>query len=108
MTIRNIVLIGNPILRQPTSDVTFPLSKENRALLHDLLDTLHEFRRQCSFGRGISAPQIGESKKVICIDMDGDTQFFINAKIVKYGEDTFEMFDDCFSIPEIIGSTAFF
>lgn len=101
MAIRKIKLLGDPVLRAPAEDIQFPLCKDDRILLRDLLDTLHEFQRQHGFGRGIAAPQIGDSKKVICIDMGGP-QFFINPRIVEYGEEKFEMFDDCFSIPHIM------
>lgn len=101
MAIKPILLLGNPILRQQSENITFPLSAEDKLLLQDLCDTLHEFQHQNGFGRGIAAPQIGILKKAICIDM-GTPKFFINPSILAYNTPDFEMFDDCFSMPEIM------
>ena len=46
-------------------------SAEASAIFDDLRDTLHEFQRTHGFGRGISAVQIGELKRLIYIEIGG-------------------------------------
>ena len=44
---------------------------EAATVLRDLRDTLHEFQRTHGFGRGISAVQIGELKRLLYIEFEG-------------------------------------
>jgi peptide deformylase len=103
MSIKKIFYLGNDLLRKSSDMITFPLSKEDKQLLEDLKDTLHNFIKENGFGRGIAAPQIGKLKRVVCIDMTGsDPKYFINPEITYYSEDKMKLFDDCFSMPYIM------
>lgn len=101
MSIKSILLLGNSVLRQNSEDVSFPLSAEDQQLLTDLNDTIKDFKIKNGFGRGIAAPQIGVLKRVVCVNIDGP-QYYINPKIVEYSAEKYRLFDDCFSMPEIM------
>ncbi len=103
MSVRKIFLLGNGLLRQKSCEIGFPLSKEDTSLLRDLADTLANFKKENGFGRGVAAPQIGILKRAICINMDGnENKYFINPIITSYSLDSIKMFDDCFSLPNIM------
>ncbi|QOR34742.1 peptide deformylase [Clostridium sp. 'deep sea'] len=101
MAIKSLALLGNNILRKKCKIVDFPLNNANEQLLIDLNDTLINFKKNNGFGRGIAAPQINVLKKIICINTD-TPQYFINPEIIEYSKNSFYMFDDCFSMPEIM------
>jgi peptide deformylase len=101
MPAREILLLGNPVLRQRCSAVRTPLSDEIRSIIVDLRDTLAAFRSQRGFGRGIAAPQIGSTQRIIYINSDY-TGALINPKIVSKSRMKFRLWDDCFSFPDLL------
>jgi peptide deformylase len=101
MSAREILLLGNPILRQKCSSVKSVDSEETRTIINDLRETLERFRTQRGFGRGIAAPQIGASRKIIYIDYEY-TGPLINPNIVRRSRKKFHLWDDCFSFPDIL------
>jgi peptide deformylase len=100
MAIREIVELGNPLLRVSSKEVTEPV--EAHATLDDLRDTLHEFQRQQGFGRGIAAIQIGVAQRVIYIEIGGEVYELINPELTRMSEEKFRMWDDCFSFPNLM------
>ena len=101
MAVRRILLLGNPILRKRCSPVRDFSSKETRTTIADLRDTLDDFREGRGFGRGIAAPQIGSTLRVIFIRLGG-LAALINPKILKRSTQMIELWDDCFSFPDIL------
>ena len=69
MPARRILQLGDPLLRSVSAPVTDP--SEAEPVFSDLRDTLDAFRHSHGFGRGISAVQIGEAKRLIYIEFDG-------------------------------------
>jgi peptide deformylase len=67
----------------------------------DLRDTLDDFRNRRGFGRGIAAPQIGSTLRIIFVHM-GALGAIVNPTIIKKSKQTFELWDDCFSFPDIL------
>lgn len=100
MPIRRILLLGDPMLRQ----ISRPVSDLSSAapILTDLRDTLAEFRRTHGFGRGISAVQIGEPIRIIYLEVDGQAYEIVNPVFVGKSAETFELWDDCFSFPDLL------
>ena len=96
----NIVQLGNPLLRARSIEVED--LAEAMAVFRDLRDTLHEFRRAHGFGRGISAVQIGEAKRLIYIEFEGTAYSLVNPVLVWASEETFRLWDDCFSFPHLL------
>lgn len=98
MPIKEIFLLGNPILREQCRQVR---SDEIQGIIADLHDTLDDFRARKGFGRGIAAPQIGITKQIIYIDFEY-TGALINPIIIKRSRKKFRLWDDCFSFPDIL------
>jgi peptide deformylase len=101
MPARDILLLGNPILRKKCTVVKSVQGEETRSIISDLRDTLAGFRALRGFGRGIAAPQIGATEQIIYIDSDF-TGPLINPKIVRRSRRKFHLWDDCFSFPDIL------
>ncbi len=70
-------------------------------MITDLRDTLNDFRKRRGFGRGIAAPQIGSTLNIIFIRLGG-LNALINPKIIKKSTQMIEVWDDCFSFPDIL------
>jgi peptide deformylase len=100
MPARRILLLGNPILRTVSSPVAH--AGEAAATFDDLRATLHEFRRAHGFGRGISAVQIGEPKRLIYIEVDGREYRLRNPEFEYRSAETFRLWDDRFSFPDLL------
>ena len=96
MAVKEILLLGNPVLRQKSEDVT-TFNGELDNLIKDLKDTLIDFQERKKIGRAIAAPQIGALKKVIYIHMPGRSMPLINPRIVEKSEKTIDVWDSCFS-----------
>jgi peptide deformylase len=100
MGIRPVLLLGNPLLRATCVRVRQYNTPDLSALVGDLADTLHDFRRRNGFGRGIAAPQIGDTRRVLFIDVEGP-RALVNPEIVRSSRQMMTLWDDCFSFPEL-------
>ena len=99
MAVRHVLQLGDPLLRA----VSKPVPPEDAAAtLQDLEETLAEFRRGHGFGRAISAIQIGQAVRVIFLQLGGLRYELINPEITWFGPDTFTLWDDCFSFPNLL------
>lgn len=101
MAVRDILLLGNPILRRKCSAVKSPADSSVKRAMRDLSDTLQNFRAKRGFGRGIAAPQIGVGLRIIFIRMDAPVAM-INPKILKRSKTMMTLWDDCFSFPDLL------
>jgi peptide deformylase len=100
MPARRILLLGDPLLRSVSAPVIdFPSAIP---VLRDLADTLAAFRQAHGFGRGISAIQIGVPLRLIFLHIDGVDYQLVNPEFSWLSPDTFEMWDDCFSFPDVL------
>lgn len=102
MTIHRIRLLGDPILRARCEPITKSRSAAVRVILDDLRDTLRDFQARSGFGRAISAPQIGAPVRIVYCEMDHERWVLINPEIVDIGNEDFTVWDDCFSIPNLL------
>ena len=104
MARREILQLGNPTLWQKSERVSDPTSSETARLIRDLSDTLASFREATGYGRGIAAPQIGSLKRMIFIRMQptGFSAPLINPEIAWASSQTMELWDDCFSFPDLM------
>ncbi len=71
-------------------------------LLENLRDTLHWFQRTHGFGRGISAVQIGDARRVIYLEFEDKTYCILNPELTWSSEEKFTLWDDCFSFPNLM------
>lgn len=101
MAVRPIHLLGDPVLRKRCAAVRNVEERAVRTLVRDLRDTLYDFRKRRGFGRGIAAPQIGVTQRIIFIYIN-EPLTLINPVIVKRSKAMFSLWDDCFSFPDIL------
>jgi threonine dehydratase/peptide deformylase len=64
--------------------------------------TLRDFRERSGFGRAISAPQAGIAKRVVAMNLGAEPFLLINPEIVGRSEETFLVWDDCLSVPDVL------
>ena len=100
MPARRILQLGDPLLRTVSVPVATP--EEAGAVFEDLRATLAEFRRTQGFGRGISAVQIGEPKRLIYIELGGRAYRLRNPEFEFQSGEKFQLWDDCFSFPDLL------
>ncbi|UCD00856.1 MAG: peptide deformylase [Promethearchaeota archaeon] len=96
MTIKEVLMIGNPKLREKSSDLEdFNLDFVQH--LQDLKDTLTYLQETKKFGRAIAAPQIGVMKKLICYQLPKKSFYMVNPKITWKSEEMLNVWDSCYS-----------
>jgi peptide deformylase len=71
-------------------------------LIADLADTLAEHRARTGWGRGIAANQVGEDRRVVVIDVGDGPQALLNPRVTWESPEVQEMWDDCFSLPDVM------
>ncbi len=104
MPVRDILQMGHPTLWETAEVVRDLDSPEVEGTITDLRDTLIDVRDRNGFGRGIAAPQIDRMQRIIYIRMpDGSFDGpMINPRITERSEETFELWDDCLSFPNLV------
>lgn len=94
----DVLLLGDPRLRVRSSDV----QAYDGDAFDALAATLDAFRKEHGFGRAISAPQIGVAQRFIAVNLGRGTFFIVNPVITRRSEETFTMWDDCMSFPDLL------
>ena len=104
MAIREILRLGNPILFEKCEEIEDFNSTITAQTIQDLKDTLLNFKKENGFGRGIAAPQIGVLKRIIYIDYQTEKLSgpLINPQIVRQSKERIQLWDDCFSFPDLM------
>lgn len=115
MAIKNILKIGNPLLREKSKEVplTEIRSKEIKNLIRDMFDSM-----KAANGIGLAAPQIGVLKRVAIIGYEPSERYpeierqnsslveykvLINPKIEYLTNETIGFWEGCLSIPGMRG-----
>jgi peptide deformylase len=94
MAIRDLHLLGHPVLRQRAQEVP-EVTDEIRAFIDDLFETMG-----VASGVGLAANQVGSTWRVAVINAESRTFAMINPRIVSSeGEATEE--EGCLSIPDL-------
>ena len=101
MPAREILLLGNPRLWEPSRAVADVRSTETREIIADLASTLAAFRGRHGFGRAIAAPQIGAQQRIIFVNIDQPMPL-INPAIIEASPERMQLWDDCFSFPDLM------
>lgn len=89
------------VLRRPVTDITFPLSKEVKKLMKDMLNTV-----KYANGVGLAATQVSQSYNMALIylaEMEVPPFFIFNPTITKQSSEQTTMEEGCLSIPGIFG-----
>lgn len=98
MSVQDIRLFGDPVLRSPASPVV-DFDKELRKLVKDLTDTMQE-----ASGAGLAAPQLGVGLRVFTWFVDNEVGHLVNPSL-DLSEDLQEGEEGCLSIPGIYADT---
>lgn len=97
-----IVRLGDPRLRQTAVPVTDLKDPAFGTYANRLIATLEEFRERNGFGRALAAPQIGVPMRCIAVNLGHGSRLLINPEIVWTSVDTFTLWDDCLSFPQLL------
>ena len=101
MAVREILQLGDPRLWLPSERVSDLGESEVKEVIEDLAATLSDFRLRYQFGRAIAAPQINAHRRIIFMNI-GEPKALINPEIVFRSEQMMELWDDCFSFPNLM------
>lgn len=94
MAMRDIRVIGDPVLRTPCEPIG-PIDDAVRSLVDDLLETVDYDGRA-----GLAGNQIGVSLRAFSWNIDGDIGYILNPVIVENASEFQELGDEgCLSVP---------
>ena len=93
MTVRDIRLYGDPVLRT-VCDPVLEIDAKVRSLIEDLIDTTKLPGRA-----GVAAPQIGVSLRAFSYNVDGKVGYLINPEIVELSGEKVHVDEGCLSVP---------
>jgi peptide deformylase len=111
MTVRNILHVGDPLLRELSREVTREelASPEMQQLIDDLIDTMHHAN-----GAGIAAPQIGELVRIATIEVNHNPRYpykppipltvVVNPVVEMLDDELVEINEGCLSVPNMRGN----
>lgn len=77
MAIRNVVQVGDDVLRQRCNEVT-EFDEKLHALLNDMKDTVKKEQ-----GAGLAAPQVGVLRRVVVVNVEEGYFEFINPVLLQ-------------------------
>jgi len=99
MAIRDIVLMGDPVLRRPATEVE-AFDEELQSLVEDMFETMYHAE-----GVGLAAPQIGISRRILVVDVrerenqKGGRVALVNPRVARASEEMDKLVEGCLSIP---------
>jgi peptide deformylase len=97
VSILDIRVLGDPVLRKPTKRVT-EVTDELRKLIADMFETMY-----AAEGIGLAAPQVGRNERLAVVDVDGAKYALINPEVVSTEGPAGKAEEGCLSIPDIYG-----
>ena len=97
MSILDIRVLGDPILREETKPVEV-VSDDIRALARSMFETMDLAR-----GIGLAAPQVGRNERIAVIGVDQQRFVIVNPEIVDAESKTAKAEEGCLSIPDVYG-----
>jgi peptide deformylase len=98
MSVREVVLMGDPVLRTEAAPVEH-FDDELRTLVRDMFETMY-----MEEGIGLAAPQVGISRRVLVVDLRRENVpehrvALVNPRVVWASDDTDKQPEGCLSIP---------
>ena len=99
MSILDIRVLGDPILRQETTPVA-AITDELRTLIDDMFETMRKAQ-----GIGLAAPQVGRAERIAVVDVGDESGplVLVNPEIVASSSETERSEEGCLSIPDVFG-----
>ena len=108
MTIRDVLRMGHPVLRERARPVEAFGTAELRALVQDMKDTMKHLN-----GAGLAAPQIGVSQRVVIFGVESNPRYpdaeevpftvLVNPKLTMLTREVEEGWEGCLSVPGMRG-----
>jgi len=98
MSVQEIRLFGDPVLRMPAQPVV-DFDKELRTLVKDLTETMMD-----APGAGLAAPQIGVSLRVFTYWVDDEPGHLVNPDL-DLSEELMDGEEGCLSLPDLVFDT---
>lgn len=100
MATRPILILPDQRLRA-VADPIVEIDDGIKQLAHDMLETMYQ-----APGIGLAAPQVGELRRIVVMDLAGEDQpkdpiIMVNPEILQYSEETVVTEEGCLSIPEL-------
>lgn len=95
MTVREIRLFGDPVLKTVSDSIT-NFDSKTKALIEDLLDTTKLPGRA-----GVAAPQIGVNLRAFSYNVNGQLGYIINPVLVEVSGEKNLVDEGCLSVPEL-------
>ncbi|GAA2174948.1 peptide deformylase [Agrococcus versicolor] len=95
MTVRDIRVFGDPVLRTPGEPVD-PAAASTRALVEDLVDTVRLPGRA-----GVAACQIGVAARAFSYNVDGEVGYVLNPELVEVRGEPELVDEGCLSVPNL-------
>tara|TARA_R110002020_G_scaffold257819_1_gene471466 strand:- start:172 stop:621 length:450 start_codon:yes stop_codon:yes gene_type:complete len=84
-------------LREPTSEVKFPLSAEDQVIINQMIDTMYR-----NNGIGLAANQVGYARRIFVMDTSTErdsSKIFINPTIERKAKNKITAEEGCLSCP---------
>jgi peptide deformylase len=97
VSVLDIRVLGDPVLRQETSIVD-QITDELRALAAHMFDTMYLAK-----GIGLAAPQVGRGERMAVVDVNDNPLVIINPEIIELDPKTAKAEEGCLSIPDVYG-----
>jgi peptide deformylase len=94
MSLKNLHLLGSPVLRQHSAAVQ-TVDDDVRRLIADMFETMDAAK-----GIGLAANQVGVARRVAVVDVDDDRFIMVNPRILET-EGRASAEEGCLSIPDI-------
>jgi peptide deformylase len=108
MSVREVLRMGHPVLREKAKPVESFATPELRELLQDMIDTM-----KSKNGAGLAAPQIGVSQRIVIFGVDRNPRYpdaeevpftvLVNPKIVHLTREVEDGWEGCLSVPGMRG-----
>jgi peptide deformylase len=86
---------GDAILRKTARPVA-RIDAETKQLVERMVEAMIRAN-----GVGLAAPQVGVSKRIIVLDLDGQLRVLINPELVDASDETEEALEGCLSVPGV-------
>jgi peptide deformylase len=112
VSVREIVTIGDPVLRRRAREVTPEelRSADVQGLIDDLIET-----RRAADGAGLAAPQVGEGLRIAVAEIEGTNPRYpykppipltvmVNPELEPLDDETVEINEGCLSVSDLRGS----
>jgi len=108
MTVRDVLRMGHPLLRE----VSVPVDRFDSDELHRLIADMDDTMRALD-GAGLAAPQIGVGLRVVIFEVNANPRYpdvepvpytvLVNPVLTPVGEDMDEDWEGCLSVPGLRG-----